>query len=164
MSTTAGQLVSVIMGSRSDWETIRHTADLLSAFGVEHECRVLSAHRTPSQTARYVSELEERGVEVVIAAAGGAAHLAGAAASQTLLPVIGVPIESPAFRGFDALLSMAQMPAGIPVATMAIGEPGAKNAALMAIAILARARPELRAKLSEFRESEARRILAERLP
>jgi len=164
MSTEQRLLVSIIMGSKSDWETMRHAADLLDSFGIARECRVLSAHRTPAQTIQYVSELEGRGVEVLIAGAGGAAHLAGVAAAHTLLPVIGVPIESPSFRGLDSLLSIVQMPAGVPVATMAVGAAGAKNSALMSVAILARSRPELRAKLAEFRERETRRVLQEQLP
>jgi len=164
MSTEQRLLVSIIMGSKSDWETMRHAADLLDTFGVARECRVLSAHRTPAQMIQHVSELEGRGVEVLIAGAGGAAHLAGVAAAHTLLPVIGVPIESPSLRGLDSLLSIVQMPAGVPVAAMAVGTTGAKNAALMAVAILARSRPELRAKLAEFRERETRRVLQEQLP
>ncbi len=164
MSSKGQRLIAVIMGSESDWKTMRHAADLLDALGVEHECRVLSAHRTPAQTAQYVSELEGRGVEVLIAGAGGAAHLPGVAAALTLLPVIGVPIASAAFHGLDSLLSMIQMPAGVPVATMAVGEAGARNAALMAVAILSLSRPELRAKLTEFRESEAQRVLQATLP
>src|SRR5262249_1632809 len=136
-NTTDTPLVAVLMGSKSDWDTMRHTDELLSRFGVAHECRVLSAHRTPSETAAYVSAAESRGIEVVIAAAGGAAHLAGTVAAHTLLPVLGVPIESPALNGLDSLLSTVQMPGGVPVGTLGIGKPGAINAALLAISILA---------------------------
>jgi 5-(carboxyamino)imidazole ribonucleotide mutase len=157
-------LVGVIMGSRSDWETMRHAAETLAGFGVPHECRVLSAHRTPAETAEYVRAAEERGLEVIIAGAGGAAHLAGAAAAHTLLPVLGVPIESPALKGLDSLLSTVQMPGGIPVATLAIGKPGATNAALLAVAILAAKRPELREALRRFRAEQADKVRGERLP
>src|ERR1035438_8751661 len=124
-------LVAVIMGSKSDWETMRQADEVLAQFGVPHECRVLSAHRTPAETADYVSGTEGRGMEVIIAAAGGAAHLAGVCAAHTLLPVLGVPIESAALKGLDSLLSTVQMPAGIPVGTLAIGAAGARNAALL---------------------------------
>lgn len=164
MSAKEQCLVSIIMGSKSDWETMRPAADLLGQFGVPHECRVLSAHRTPTQTTQYVAELEDRGVEVLIAGAGGAAHLPGLAAAHTLLPVIGVPVESRSFHGLDSLLSIVEMPAGVPVATMAVGQAGAKNAALMAVAILARSRPELRTKLAEFRRAESDRVLREQAP
>lgn len=159
MSQDREVLVAVIMGSQSDWETMTGTAETLGEFDVPHECRVLSAHRTPRQTADYVTSAEGRGIEVIIAGAGGAAHLAGVAASHTLLPVIGVPIESPALKGMDSLLSTVQMPAGIPVATMAIGRAGARNAALFAVAVLARQRPELRSALQRFREEQARRVI-----
>lgn len=164
MSHKPRPLVGVLMGSKSDWETMRHTAETLDKFGVPHECRVLSAHRTPHDTADYVATAEERGIEVLIAAAGGAAHLAGVAAAHTVLPVLGVPIESPSLKGLDSLLSTVQMPGGIPVATLAIGKPGATNAALMAVAILAGARPELRAKLKQFRHDQAEKIRQETLP
>jgi 5-(carboxyamino)imidazole ribonucleotide mutase len=157
-------LVAVIMGSKSDWETMRHADETLTRFGVPHECVVLSAHRTPVATAEYAGAAQGRGLEVMIAAAGGAAHLAGVIAAYTLLPVLGVPIESPALKGLDSLLSMVQMPGGIPVGTLAIGKPGAINAALLAVAILANSRPELRDKLREFREEQARKVHAERLP
>src|SRR5581483_4177521 len=156
-------LVIVMMGSKSDWETMRQADEMLTNFGVPHECRVLSAHRTPKETAEYVSAAESRGVEVVIAAAGGAAHLAGVCAAHTLLPVLGVPIESASLKGLDSLLSTVQMPGGIPVGTLAIGKPGATNAALLAIAILANQRPELREKLRAFREEQARKVLSETL-
>jgi 5-(carboxyamino)imidazole ribonucleotide mutase len=164
MSAEPTPLVAVIMGSKSDWETMRHAAEILAEFGVRHECRVLSAHRTPRHTAEYVAQLELRGLEVVIAGAGGAAHLAGVAAAYTLLPVIGVPIEASTLGGLDSLLSTVQMPAGVPVAAMAIGEAGARNAALLAVAILARHRPELREKLNQFREREEQRAISAQLP
>jgi 5-(carboxyamino)imidazole ribonucleotide mutase len=149
------------MGSKSDWETMRQSAELLARFGVPHECRVLSAHRTPAETAQYVSEAESRGIEVIVAAAGGAAHLAGVCAAHTLLPVLGVPMESASLKGMDSLLSTVQMPAGIPVGTLAIGVPGARNAALLAVAILANSRPELREKLRGFRSEQREKVLAE---
>ncbi len=164
MSEETRPLVGVLMGSKSDWETMRHAADMLRRFGVAHECRVLSAHRTPRDTADYVAAAEDRGIEVIIAAAGGAAHLAGVAAAHTVLPVLGVPIESPSLKGLDSLLSTVQMPGGIPVATLAIGKPGATNAALLAVAILAGSRPELRTRLKEFRQEQADKIRQETLP
>src|SRR5690242_1126799 len=157
-------LVVVMMGSKSDWEVMRQADEVLSKFDIPHECRVLSAHRTPVQTAEYVSSAESRGVEVIIAAAGGAAHLAGVCAAHTLLPVLGVPMESASLKGLDSLLSTAQMPAGIPVGTLAIGKPGAVTAALLAVAILARSRPELREKLAQYRKDQAAKVLAEKLP
>jgi 5-(carboxyamino)imidazole ribonucleotide mutase len=156
-------LVAVIMGSRSDWETMREAAQILTEFEVPHESRVVSAHRTPDLMASFAKEAESRGVEVIIAGAGGAAHLPGMTAAHTLLPVIGVPVESRALKGMDSLLSIAQMPAGIPVATVAIGVAGAKNAALLAIAMLANSRPELRDKLRAFRAQQRDRVLAEKL-
>jgi 5-(carboxyamino)imidazole ribonucleotide mutase len=164
MTETSPALVAVIMGSKSDWETMRQADEVLTNFGVAHECRVLSAHRTPKETADYVSAAESRGIEVVIAAAGGAAHLAGVCAAHTLVPVLGVPIESAALKGMDSLLSTVQMPGGIPVGTLAIGGAGAKNAALLAIAILANKRPELREKLRNFRAEQSRKVLLETLP
>jgi 5-(carboxyamino)imidazole ribonucleotide mutase len=157
-------LVGIIMGSKSDWETMKNADDLLTQFGVPHECRVLSAHRTPAQTAKYVSAADSRGIEVIIAAAGGAAHLAGVSAAHTLLPVLGVPIESNALKGLDSLLSTVQMPGGIPVGTLSIGSAGAKNAALLAIAILALKRPPLKEKLQRYRETQAHKVLEEKLP
>jgi len=157
-------LVAVIMGSKSDWETMRHCDETLTQFGVPHECRVLSAHRTPHLASQYAAEAESRGFEVIIAAAGGAAHLAGVLAAQTLLPVLGVPMESPALKGLDSLLSTVQMPGGIPVGTLAIGSAGARNAALLAIAILANSRPELREKLKRFRAEQADKVARETLP
>lgn len=143
---------------------MRQADELLSSFEVPHESRVLSAHRTPKETAEYVTEAESRGIEVIIAAAGGAAHLAGVCAAHTILPVLGVPMESAALKGMDSLLSTVQMPAGIPVGTLAIGPPGARNAALLAIAILANKRPELREKLRKFRAEQSRKVLRETLP
>ncbi len=160
---TVAPLVAIMMGSKSDWETMKHAAETLDRFGVPHECRVLSAHRTPQQTAEYAGQAELRGIEVIIAAAGGAAHLAGVVAAHTLLPVLGVPIESPSLKGLDSLLSMVQMPGGIPVGTLAIGKAGAINAALLAVAILANRRPELREKLRTFREEQARKVLQEKV-
>jgi len=150
------------MGSKSDWEVMKNASDTLAQFGVAHECRVLSAHRTPHQTAEYVSGAEGRGVEVVIAAAGGAAHLAGVCAAHTLLPVLGVPMESK-LMGLDSLLSTAQMPGGIPVGTLAVGKAGAVNAALLAIAILALKDGDLKKKLKQFRDDQADKILKEKL-
>ena len=152
------------MGSKSDWEIMRQAGEVLTKFGVAHECRVLSAHRTPKETAEYVSAAEGRGMEVIIAAAGGAAHLAGVCAAHTLLPVLGVPMESAAMKGLDSLLSTVQMPAGIPVGTLGIGAAGARNAALLAVAILANSRPELRERLREFREEQRVKVVGERLP
>src|ERR1039457_6567693 len=157
-------LVAILMGSKSDWETMRQSGEMLARFGVAHECRVLSAHRTPVETAEYVSQAEGRGIEVIIAAAGGAAHLAGVCAAHTLLPVLGVPMESASLKGMDSLLSTVQMPAGIPVGTLAIGGAGARNAALLAVAILANHRPELRDRLRVFRAEQSAKVLAEKLP
>jgi 5-(carboxyamino)imidazole ribonucleotide mutase len=152
------------MGSKSDWETMRHTAAVLEEFGVPHLCRVMSAHRTPELAAQFSSGAEEAGLEVIIAAAGGAAHLAGVLAAYTLVPVLGVPMESASLKGLDSLLSTVQMPAGIPVGTLAIGQAGARNAALLAVAILANSRPELREKLRAFRARQKEKIAAETLP
>jgi 5-(carboxyamino)imidazole ribonucleotide mutase len=156
-------LVAILMGSKSDWDVMRQSAELLAKFGVEHECRVLSAHRTPVETAEYVTRAEPRGIQVIIAAAGGAAHLAGVCAAHTVLPVLGVPMESASLKGMDSLLSTVQMPAGIPVGTLAIGAPGARNAALLAVAILAGSKPELREKLRQFRAEQREKILKETL-
>lgn len=164
MSQSAPPLVAVLMGSKSDWDVMRHTHETLERFGIPHECRVLSAHRTPKETAEYVAAAEGRGLEVIIAAAGGAAHLAGVCAAHTVLPVLGVPMETSALQGLDSLLSTVQMPGGIPVGTLAIGRAGAVNAALLAVAILGLQRPELRRRLREFRAEQARTILAESLP
>src|SRR6188472_4432656 len=143
-------LVGIIMGSRSDWETMREADEVLTEFGVPHECRVVSAHRTPALMAEYARTAEQRGLEVIIAGAGGAAHLPGMVAAQTVLPVFGVPVQSRALQGLDSLLSIVQMPGGVPVGTLAIGEAGAKNAALLAIRMLAAERPELRKKLHDY--------------
>ncbi len=156
-------LVAVIMGSKSDWDTMRHASETLAKFGVTHESRVMSAHRSPALTSEYATTAESRGIEVVIAAAGGAAHLAGVFAAHTLVPVLGVPMESQSLKGLDSLLSTVQMPGGIPVGTLAIGKPGAINAALLAIAILANSRPELREKLRAFRAEQADKIARETL-
>src|SRR5947209_1246153 len=151
------------MGSKSDWETMRYASEILESFGVPHECRIVSAHRTPRLMAEYASTAEERGIEVIIAGAGGAAHLPGMAASHTLLPVLGVPIESQALKGMDSLLSIVQMPGGVPVATFAIGKAGAINAALCAVSILSAKRPDLREKLRAWRAAQTERILEETL-
>jgi 5-(carboxyamino)imidazole ribonucleotide mutase len=161
MSTAATPLVGVIMGSKSDWDVMRHARDMLAEFGVPHECRVMSAHRTPELVSEYIGGAEARGMRVIIAAAGGAAHLAGVAAAHTVLPVLGVPMESASLKGLDSLLSTVQMPGGIPVGTLAIGKPGAVNAALLAVAILGVDRPELREKIRQYREGQAVKIRAE---
>ena len=161
--TSPAPLVGVIMGSKSDWETMRQAADMLTEFGVPHECRVVSAHRTPALMNEYATTAESRGLEVIIAGAGGAAHLPGMVASQTVLPVLGVPVQSRALNGLDSLLSIVQMPGGVPVGTLAIGEAGAKNAGLLAVRILATTRPELRTKLHEFQQRQADRVLGETL-
>jgi len=152
------------MGSSSDWETMRHADGTLTQFGVSHECRIVSAHRTPQWMSEYAGSAESRGIRVIIAAAGGAAHLPGMVAAQTILPVLGVPIESHALKGMDSLLSIVQMPGGIPVGTLAIGRAGAINAALLAISILAISDPGLRDKLNEFRRAQADKVLADTLP
>jgi 5-(carboxyamino)imidazole ribonucleotide mutase len=162
--TNEKPLVAVIMGSKSDWETMRHADEVLTQFGVDHECRVISAHRTPALMADFAREAEGRGIEVIIAGAGGAAHLPGMVAAQTLVPVLGVPVKSKALNGVDSLLSIAQMPAGIPVGTLAIGEAGARNAALLAVAIISNSRPELREKLRVFREQQTLGVLDSKLP
>lgn len=156
-------LVGIVMGSKSDWETMRHTSETLTKFGVAHESRVLSAHRTPQAATEWASGAAGRGMQLIIAAAGGAAHLAGVMAAHTILPVLGVPMESPALKGMDSLLSTVQMPGGIPVGTLAIGKPGAVNAALLAVAILALQRPELREKLQAFRAEQTAKVLSETL-
>jgi 5-(carboxyamino)imidazole ribonucleotide mutase len=164
MPDASAPLVAVIMGSKSDWETMRHADEMLTQFDIPHDSRVMSAHRTPALTTEYTAEAEARGIEVIIAAAGGAAHLAGVVAAHTVLPVLGVPMESQALKGMDSLLSTVQMPAGIPVGTLAIGKPGAINAALLAVAILANTRPDLRKKLHAFRAEQARKVKQETLP
>jgi len=153
-------LVGIIMGSSSDWETMRHAADVLAALSVPFESRVISAHRTPDLLFDYAAKADARGLEVLIAGAGGAAHLPGMTAAKTLLPVIGVPIQSKALNGLDSLLSIAQMPAGVPVATVAIGEPGARNAALLATAILAARHAPFKDALAAFRERQTAEVLA----
>jgi 5-(carboxyamino)imidazole ribonucleotide mutase len=154
-------LVGVIMGSKSDWETMGQADAMLTRFDIAHECRVVSAHRTPLWMAEYASSAADRGLEVIIAGAGGAAHLPGMVAAHTVLPVIGVPVQSAALGGLDSLLSIVQMPKGVPVATVAIGAAGAVNAALLAIAILATSRPELREKLHKYREEMAAEVRAQ---
>jgi 5-(carboxyamino)imidazole ribonucleotide mutase len=161
---SAAPLVGVIMGSKSDWETMQHAHEILDRFAVPHECRIVSAHRTPDLLAEYAKAAEERGIEVIIAGAGGAAHLPGMAAAFSALPVLGVPVESHALKGMDSLLSIAQMPGGIPVATFAIGRAGAINAALFAIALLSNSRPNLRAALHRFRQEQTERVLGDALP
>ncbi len=163
MESSAPPLVGVIMGSRSDWDTLRHAVDVLETFEIPFEARVVSAHRTPALMREYAVTAEERGLEVIIAGAGGAAHLPGMVASQTLVPVLGVPVQSRALQGLDSLLSIVQMPGGVPVATMAIGTAGARNAGLMAVAMLGVRRPDLREKLRQFRDEQERRVIDERL-
>jgi 5-(carboxyamino)imidazole ribonucleotide mutase len=155
--------VAIIMGSRSDWETLRHASETLTQLGIPHECRVLSAHRTPDAFFEYMGSAEARGFQVIIAGAGGAAHLPGMAAAKTTLPVLGVPMQSRALQGLDSLLSIVQMPRGIPVGTLAIGEAGAVNAALLAAAILALHDGEIRQRLQAYRERQTARVLEERL-
>jgi 5-(carboxyamino)imidazole ribonucleotide mutase len=155
--------VGVIMGSKSDWETMKAAADILEQFGVAHECRVVSAHRTPAWMVEYAHEAEARGLQAIIAGAGGAAHLPGMVASMTTVPVIGVPVQSKALSGLDSLLSIVQMPGGVPVATMAIGTAGATNAGLFAVGLLATRDPALRARLQAWREARARAVREETL-
>jgi 5-(carboxyamino)imidazole ribonucleotide mutase len=155
----AAPLVGVIMGSRSDWDTMRHAVETLDAVGVPHEVKVVSAHRTPDLLFEYAASAEERGIQVIIAGAGGAAHLPGMAASKTVLPVLGVPIESKALKGMDSLLSIVQMPGGIPVGTLAIGAPGAVNAGLLAASIVGATRPEVREALRRWRDERTRAVL-----
>lgn len=152
------------MGSKSDWTTMQFASQTLGEFGVPHETKIVSAHRTPDLLFEFAKQAEGRGIEVIIAGAGGAAHLPGMCASQTVLPVLGVPVESRALKGLDSLLSIAQMPAGVPVGTLAVGEAGAKNAALLAVSILANSRPDLRKKLHSFRSKQTRAVLKTRLP
>ena len=160
----ASPLVGVIMGSTSDWETMQHAVEILKEFGVPHEHEVVSAHRTPDLMSEYAKNAEKRGLEVIIAGAGGAAHLPGMTASHTILPVLGVPVRSKELDGIDSLLSIAQMPGGIPVGTLAIGNAGAKNAALLAVAILANKYPEYRKKLHDFRGKQTAAVLTSTLP
>ena len=161
MGDSAKPLVGVIMGSKSDWDTMRLADEILTQFAVPHECRVVSAHRTPDLMVEYAKSAEQRGLEVIIAGAGGAAHLPGMVASHTTLPVLGVPMKSKALNGMDSLLSIVQMPAGVPVGTLAIGDSGARNAALLAIRILATSRPELRERVRSFQEEQTQRVLNE---
>src|SRR5579864_7443454 len=156
-------LVGIIMGSKSDWETMRHAAEMLTRFGVPHEAKIVSAHRTPEWMVEYATSAESRGLQVIIAGAGGAAHLPGMVAANTLLPVLGVPVEGHALKGVDSLLSIVQMPGGIPVGTLAIGKAGAQNAALLAVAILSNHDPALRQKLRAFREEQASQVRSEEL-
>ena len=162
-SSSQNPLVGVVMGSKSDWDTMRNVREVLEQFGVSHECRIVSAHRTPLWLAEYAAEAEGRGLEVIVAGAGGAAHLPGMMAAQTLLPVLGVPVESKALKGMDSLLSIVQMPRGIPVGTLAIGQSGAVNAGLLAVAILANSRPDLREKLRRYREDQTGRVMGDEL-
>jgi 5-(carboxyamino)imidazole ribonucleotide mutase len=163
MNENEPPLVGVIMGSKSDWDTMRAASEALAEFAVPHECQIVSAHRTPQWMAEYATGAEGRGLQVIIAGAGGAAHLPGMVASQTVLPVLGVPVQSKALNGLDSLLSIVQMPAGIPVATLAIGAAGARNAGLLAVRILAATRPELREKLHQFYEKQAADVRSHKL-
>jgi 5-(carboxyamino)imidazole ribonucleotide mutase len=163
-SSADAPIVAILMGSKSDWETMKAAADTLAKFGVRHECRVISAHRTPNLAHEFSRSAESRGLQAIIAGAGGAAHLAGVVAANTLLPVFGVPMQSPALQGLDSLLSTVQMPGGVPVGTLGIGKSGATNAALLVIRMLALSRPDLREMLRRHCQDEARRIAAETLP
>lgn len=160
---TGPVLVAVVMGSKSDWQTMRHASQVLTDLGVAHECRIVSAHRTPALMMQFAAQSESRGMEVIIAGAGGAAHLPGMIAANTILPVLGVPVETRALKGVDSLLSIVQMPEGVPTGTLAIGEAGAANAALLAVAILANKYPELREKLRAYRQAQTDKVLAETL-
>ena len=162
-ASEARPLVGVIMGSKSDWETMRHADEALTRFGVAHECKIVSAHRTPQWMAEYAKSAEERGLAVIIAGAGGAAHLPGMVAAFTVLPVLGVPVQSQALNGLDSLLSIVQMPGGVPVGTLAIGKAGATNAALLAVRMLATTRPDLREKLRAFAAEQTEKVLADEL-
>jgi 5-(carboxyamino)imidazole ribonucleotide mutase len=157
-------LVAVVMGSLSDWDTMRHAVEVLEQFNVPHERHIVSAHRTPVWMAEFASNAEGQGLEVIIAGAGGAAHLPGMVAAHTTLPVLGVPVQSAALQGLDSLLSIVQMPGGVPVGTLAIGKAGATNAGLLAVAILANSRPELRQMLRTFRDEQARKIREGHIP
>jgi 5-(carboxyamino)imidazole ribonucleotide mutase len=157
-------LVAVIMGSSSDWETMKHAVEVLEKFNVPHERHIVSAHRTPVWMAEFASAAEANGLEVVIAGAGGAAHLPGMVAAHTTLPVLGVPVQSAALQGLDSLLSIVQMPGGVPVGTLAIGKAGATNAGLLAVSILANSRPDLRTMLRAFRDEQASKVRQEHLP
>jgi 5-(carboxyamino)imidazole ribonucleotide mutase len=157
-------LVAVVMGSSSDWETMKHAVDVLEKFNVPHERHIVSAHRTPVWMAEFASQAEEHGLEVIIAGAGGAAHLPGMVAAHTTIPVLGVPVQSAALQGLDSLLSIVQMPGGVPVGTLAIGKAGATNAGLLAVSILANSRPELRTRLRAFRSEQTDKVRQEHLP
>jgi len=157
-------LVAVVMGSSSDWETMQHAAEMLDRFGVAYEKHIVSAHRTPVWMAEFADAAEGRGIEVIIAGAGGAAHLPGMVAAHTVVPVLGVPIQSAALQGLDSLLAIVQMPGGVPVGTLAIGKPGAINSALLAVSIISGSRPDLRARLRTFRTEQTDRVRQERLP
>jgi 5-(carboxyamino)imidazole ribonucleotide mutase len=164
MNAPANVLVAVVMGSSSDWETMQHTVEVLARFDVPHERHIVSAHRTPVWMAEFATDAEARGIEVIVAGAGGAAHLPGMVAAHTALPVLGVPVQSAALQGLDSLLSIVQMPAGVPVGTLAIGKAGATNAGLLAVSIISSSRPELRAKLRAFREEQTQKVRQEQLP
>jgi 5-(carboxyamino)imidazole ribonucleotide mutase len=164
MSEANNPLVSIIMGSQSDWETMQHASSTLKDFAVSHENLIVSAHRTPAWLTEFAGTAEARGIEVIIAGAGGAAHLPGMTAAQTIVPVLGVPVESAALKGMDSLFSIVQMPGGIPVGTLAIGKAGAINAALLALAILGNSRPELREKLRQFRTNQTDSVRQQKLP
>ncbi len=164
MPNSQPPLVGIVMGSKSDWDTMRHAAETLTSFGVAHECHVVSAHRTPDWMRDYATSAASRGLQVIIAGAGGAAHLPGMVAAHTTLPVLGVPVESAMLRGLDSLLSIVQMPGGIPVATLAIGKPGAINAGLLSISILALHSPELAQKLADYRQHQTDTVLGAELP
>ena len=161
--SASSPIVSLIMGSSSDWTTMSAAAVVLKQFEIPHECKIISAHRTPELLHEFAALAESRGIEVIIAGAGGAAHLPGMAAAQTVVPVLGVPVESQMLRGLDSLLSVVQMPAGVPVGTLAIGKSGATNAALLAVAILANSRPDLRERLRKFRENQTNKVLNDSL-
>src|SRR5688572_17573569 len=164
MAASVTPLVAVVMGSSSDWETMKHAVEVLERFDVPHERHIVSAHRTPVWMAEFASAAEGRGIEVIIAGAGGAAHLPGMVAAHTVLPVLGVPVHSAALQGLDSLLSIVQMPAGVPVGTLAIGKAGATNAGLLAVAIVSGSRPELRAQLRTFRQEQTQKVRQEQLP
>jgi 5-(carboxyamino)imidazole ribonucleotide mutase len=164
MADSVTPLVAVIMGSTSDWDTMQHAADMLGRFAVPYERHVVSAHRTPVWMAEFATGAEARGIEVIIAGAGGAAHLPGMVAAHTVVPVLGVPVQSAALQGLDSLLSIVQMPGGVPVGTLAIGKAGASNAGLLAISILSNSRPELRQKLRAFRDEQTQKVRQEPLP
>ena len=152
------------MGSKSDWDTMSQADAILTEFGIPHECQVVSAHRTPAWMAEYASTAVDRGLQVIIAGAGGAAHLPGMVAAHTVVPVLGVPVQSAALQGLDSLLSIVQMPGGVPVATLAIGKPGATNAGLLAVSILSNSRPDLRVQLRAFRDEQTNKVRQEQLP